>query len=160
MGFFVRRLHLGVRPGSGEPGVIFKNPYTKIILLLYIFIQINFDLVSHNFGTKSNIFVDPVYTYVALFFILLVDLVYRLNSTLYLYAGYLLVSGCVTRRSTQLFRNHNIILSIPIIVIIYLSFIVLLNDFMWKFFTLNVWNSVYIHLWFLVWLWFLLTLRL
>jgi hypothetical protein len=42
--------------------------YVIVVLVLYLFIQINFDLVSHNFGTKTNQFVDSYQLLLALLF--------------------------------------------------------------------------------------------
>ena len=63
------------------------------ILILYLFIQLNFDLVSHNFGTKADQFVDSYQLLLLLLISTTLLLGYRLGS---------LVMGCI-RGNTQLF---------------------------------------------------------
>ena len=45
-----------------------------VFVLLYLFIQLNFDLVSHNFGTRTHQFVNSYYSYLAGLGILIVSL--------------------------------------------------------------------------------------
>ena len=114
-----------------------------IILLLYIFIQLNFDLVSHNFGTKTDQFINALQFYeinlsmVIIFFVIYSCSIFKnLLNPIWLYHNFnytkkdgnlmwwVVVSGGVV-----LYQTVN-------------SFLPLLNDFLWKIFSINITNVV------------------
>ena len=160
MGFFVRRWHLLTNPALTEPVLTYTKVFIRVIVILYLFIQINFDLVSHNFGTKSNVFVDPIYTYISVLCFFMGSLVVLLRACIIRYVHYTIVGCRPTQYGPKVLISGSITLTLCISAIIYLSFIVLLNDFLWKFFNLNLWNGVYTHTWFLVCIWLLVKVRL
>ena len=114
-----------------------------VILLLYIFIQLNFDLVSHNFGTKTDQFINALQFYeinlsmVIIFFVIYSCSIFKnLLNPIWLYHNFnytkkdgnlmwwVVVSGGVV-----LYQTVN-------------SFLPLLNDFLWKIFSINITNVV------------------
>jgi len=111
------------------------------LLLLYLFIQLNFSLVSHNFGIKTTQFVNPIQWFSIL--------------TVYIC---LLLSRFVIVRSRL--RDHNILswkrgvlgyaqpkhaiigcLGVLICAEVVYSFYPLINDFLWKLLNLNTLNN-------------------
>lgn len=112
---------------------------TKVIFLIYIFIQLNFDLVSHNFGTKVDDFIDSTSFYLTLLTLILSSLIFvffrdksRLNTllfTLKTYSNYL---------SIKFFWR--IFLYGFILYLVLSSFFILLNDFSWKLLSINILN--------------------
>jgi len=105
------------------------------ILILYLFIQLNFDLVSHNFGTKADQFVDSYQLLLLLLISTTLLLGYRLGS---------LVMGCV-RSNTQLFLGlrtlrSRVLFTCILLVSTGLSFTDLLNNFSWSIVGTNLVN--------------------
>jgi len=109
-----------------------------ITALMYVFIQFNFDLVSHNFGTRSDQFIDTSYNFLTLIFgtLVLIHVVYSLGSKQYL--TYLLTRGGV---QFGVSIKWQVVVYAVTVYIIFLSFNTLLNDFFWKIIQINVLNS-------------------
>jgi hypothetical protein len=115
-------------------------------LLIYFFIQLNFDLVSHNFGTKVNQFIDV--TQFFLLSLLTIAFFFGANAqrSIYYFSQTLDLYGLVSR-VRKLYKSDTwrvwgwtvaILLSYQII----LTFSPLINDFVWKAFQINIINSV------------------
>jgi len=114
-----------------------------ITFLTYFFIQLNFDLVSHNFGAK--------------FFFFFNNNLFFLEAIMLLSASYILmILRTVTRdlelyhsfisRVTYLPSNLSLLLLTPLLngiifVLILLSFTPLLNYFLWNFLGVNTFNG-------------------
>lgn len=115
--------------------------YFHFTLLAYFFIQLNFDLVSHNFGTRADQFVAPAH------FLLFCGLFVLVAATLHTFR----VDGGIRRlvnhlRTRQVVRPRNpetvnVLLSVAFTTIFYYSFAVLVNDFFWKAFAINIGNT-------------------
>jgi len=56
--------------------------YVMIVLLTYLFIQLNFDLVSHNFGTRVDQFIDQSHTFILTLILVLIGLLILIINTL------------------------------------------------------------------------------
>ena len=114
-----------------------------VIMLVYAFIQLNFRLVSHNFGTKVVWFVDTDQLNLLVVFLVVILILKtwfwsKTASTklLKLNVNYTEVL------STQLVTYSRLLFYILLLLQVLLSFNVLTNDFLWKFYKINVLNSV------------------
>lgn len=120
------------------------NRFTTTLLLLvfsYFFIQLNFDLVSHNFGSKFFFFFNN-----NLFFIeLLVGLCFTLNilfRNLYSNRSRLIVLTSSNKKYLLNTVQWLVILTLYLSMVIVLgsSFLPLLNYFIWSYFAINSFN--------------------
>ena len=115
-----------------------------IILQVYFFTQLNFDLVSHNFGTKIDNFIDNTNLYT-----LIIIISYYYSVKLFLNAKYLYASMLV-KNSIKLIYKFNMIRLYSLLIIfifcyeLLYSLIPLINDFLWKLFNVNLVNYVLI----------------
>ena len=107
----------------------------NIILILYLFIQLNFDLVSHNFGTKTDQFVDSY------------QLLLVLLTTTALVWGYKFITLVMTRGwgKVSLFLNTKsllirVIFTTILLISTGLSFSDLFNNFSWSVVGTNLIN--------------------
>lgn len=131
---------------------IFKlNNLIKILvhstLLIYVFIQLNFRLVSHNFGTKILWFINTDQFNIVLLitlFILILRKYFSLRVT---------TVSCYVQSTRQYIISINKINLITktlfyslILTQVFLSFTILVNDFLWKFLKLNVLNSLSVNM--------------
>lgn len=115
---------------------------TMILLVLsYFFIQLNFDLVSHNFGSKFFFFFNN-----NLFFI---ELLLGLSFTLYLILRNLYSNRNRLVTLTSYDKRHTLdvlqwlgilILYSVMLVVLSSSFLPLLNYFIWSYFSINSFN--------------------
>jgi hypothetical protein len=117
-----------------------------LILLIYFFIQLNFDLVSHNFGTKVNQFIDASQFFLLSLFIILL-LIFgkvRQNKSYFLAVISLFSPAEVSTglRSAHIPKVWVLITAGILSYQVLLTFSPLLNDFIWKAFQLNIVNSV------------------
>jgi hypothetical protein len=142
--YAVRKLHTVVY--DLKQSAIYKLNFLEAftLLLLYFFIQLNFDLVSHNFGTRSDQFIDSTH------FLLgttlgLIYFSWRTASSLttdFLVSALLLGSpnrinlNCVLRNKVK-----QKVMALLILSLLYMSFNNLLNDFFWKTFSINIVNT-------------------
>ena len=72
---YVLTLHLNLSKTREKWYRVFVNLFFYIILLLYTLIQLNFDLVSHNFGTRLHQFVNSYYAHCYILTLLSVQLI-------------------------------------------------------------------------------------
>lgn len=121
--------------------VVYLKILTQLILAAYVFIQLNFDLVSHNFGTRVDQFIDISQNFlVTVLFIstLIVMTVYRLSRELTKTS--IIFDHSATRKNNFTLVWHALI-TLILVFILLSSFSLLLNDFLWKLLTVNVFNS-------------------
>jgi len=123
----------------------YHNIFISLLLLqVYFFTQLNFDLVSHNFGTKIDNFIDNtnLYTIIVLLSYLCLVRITQLNRNI---SKFLL--------STQVYFNYQPIELIKLYVLVVsilftyeliYSLIPLFNDFLWKLLSINIANSILI----------------
>ena len=139
---FLTLTHSEYRPAQC---LFFRLKFTALaalVLCSYVFMQINFELVSHNFGSKFFFFFNN-----NLFFLEIIVLSMVLTIGIY--------RTSVLRRSLQSFHNglkvkeipfslSSSVLVIPSIVGMFWllwSFRPLMSHFLWKFFEINALNS-------------------
>jgi len=133
---YVLTLHLNLSKTREKWYRVFVNLFFYIILLLYTLIQLNFDLVSHNFGTRLHQFVNSYYAHCYILTLLSVQLITLLfNQKIYL---------------NQYKINANIIfvtiiLTILILALLFSAFLDLIVNFVWVLFTVNMFNFSYIR---------------
>ena len=114
------------------------------LFLSYSFIQLNFRLVSHNFGTKVAWFIDTDQ-----FNLLLVVVVFLYSY--YLFYRFFKINNSVSilnlrnirfNKPTNFYKVYSLgVFYLLITLQVFLSFTLLINDFFWKFFNVNIFNS-------------------
>lgn len=111
------------------------------VLITYFFIQLNFDLVSHNFGTKFFFFFNNNLFFLEMIYLLtiIIGLIFFKN---YLTSNKILTSTNYKLKLNGSFKNYYIttLLVLVAFFIIFLSFSPLLNYFLWNFFHINSLN--------------------
>jgi len=115
------------------------NALLFISLFFYFFIQLNFDLVSHNFGSKFFFFFSNNLFYLEALFFLSYGLLYWFSRWYHQTAQIL----TLTRPQQTLSVLSGIpswVLFISLISTILLSFIPLINYFLWNYFYINSFN--------------------
>ena len=109
--------------------------YVIVVLVLYLFIQINFDLVSHNFGTKTNQFVDSYQLLLTLLFTAVLLWGWKLTNLLTLPAP-----NSATKALNVQALQGRAVFTIILLVSTSLSFTDLLNNFSWSISGANLLN--------------------
>lgn len=112
----------------------------NVIVISYLFIQINFDLVSHNFGSKFFFFFNNNLFFFELLIILLISCLYLLSWIRSILSNTVLLSSFNTIRVlTSQFHKEFWIFTINwlLFLLIVLSFTPLLNYFLWVYFHIN-----------------------
>jgi hypothetical protein len=116
---------------------------TFFLILTYFFIQLNFDLVSHNFGVKFFYFFNNK----LFFYIILILLIFLIIQFLFiavsLFIPYRLIQNLEigTTSKSLWFKNLSVwfvqsLISVTMLV----SFFILFNYFMWNFISFNLFN--------------------
>ena len=140
--FFVISIHKRTSKQLLLNNYIYIFLYTLILLQIYFFTQLNFDLISHNFGTKIDNFIDNTNLYVFIINITLLQSFYLIYSYINLLKYYMLHI-----QSNFIFSNMIIWTYLIIILYIYIilySLIPLVNDFLWKLININILNYILI----------------
>ena len=116
--------------------------WTLPIVIIYIFIQLNFDLVSHNFGTKIDQFIDSSQILTVLLLINILFLNLKLVTTYNRLLSILSLNGIKHKYSKRFKFSLIWVLSIIFIssLQIFFSFLPLINDFTWKVLHINIGN--------------------
>lgn len=112
-------------------------------LVLYFFIQLNFNLVSHNFGTRVDWFITSDIWYYFYLLLSLIIIFFFFNNVIFYFKNFIFFDK-TTRLNTLL--NKTLINFLIIIVFLFqivLSFSFLLNDFIWKLFSVNTFNNLF-----------------
>jgi hypothetical protein len=106
-------------------------------IFVYLFIQLNFDLVSHNFGTRTHQFVNSYYSYL-------------LGLIVLSCCGFFLLKTTSVKKVNNRKFLWSLVYGISILLII-LSFIELWINFLWLLLNLNVFNvSINFQYWVLI----------
>jgi hypothetical protein len=113
-----------------------------LLAFIYFFIQLNFDLVSHNFGTRVNYFTDPSRS-------LFITLILTLNAGLFWFAQQEVLNRLAGQvRPNDALHTLNTLQKVwyvflaTFLMSIYLaSFSLLINDFAWQWFGVNIINE-------------------
>lgn len=125
--------------------------HLKLVLVLictvfsYLFIQLNFDLVSHNFGSKFFFFFNHnLFFFEVIFFTILIII-----RSLYLYSVIsnttLTLQPSHSSKNSGVFSIKWLLLSIwnfMIFLAVWISFTPLLNYFIWVYFNINSFNTL------------------
>jgi hypothetical protein len=118
--------------------------FCLLLLQVYFFTQLNFDLVSHNFGTKIDNFIDNtnLYTTIIIISYLVILRIWYLKFSV---VRLLLSSkGSLYLQSVDLFKIYTlVILGLFLYELVY-SLVPLFNDFLWKLLNINIANSILI----------------
>jgi len=105
------------------------------LVITYLLIQLNFDLVSHNFGTRTNVFTSMVELLSLEMLILFV--------TLSLLA-FLKLKLVITRKNLQATPSaYNLTLLILLLILLYFSFKLLITDSLWQLVSFNSTNYLF-----------------
>ena len=114
-----------------------------VLVLSYFFIQLNFDLVSHNFGVKFFYFFNNKLFFYLIIVLTSVYLIWSiLKSSISNHSNHLFAVRVVrTNLTLNWFRNWTI-LSIQVLITVSLlvSFFILFNYFIWNFVNFNLFN--------------------
>jgi hypothetical protein len=130
--------------------------YCLIIPLTYLFVQLNFDLISHNFGIRE---VSPVTTNNYLTLSVLVTLYYLKSVCIKVKTSLTSLTTFFKKNLTSRRSNLNVntlVLAIVLLVtiILYLpSFYPLINNIFWKCLQVNLLNSLYTEYLIMSFLW-------
>lgn len=113
----------------------------SLFIFVYFFIQLNFDLVSHNFGAKFSFFFSNNLFYLEVVILFLIGALaacitnkHKSNQFLTLI---ILNDKFVTRTFQPIFYLH-----ILFILLLLLSFLPLVNYFIWTYFSINSFNFI------------------
>ena len=131
-------LHRKLSSHNYTSTLYYTNLLWKYTLLVYVFIQFNFDLVSHNFGTRVDQFIDSSHNFLIL--LILLSVLLSLNYVRYMQP----IISKVVMLSTLLHKykvSWNVLLYTFILFILVSSFTLLINDFCWKVLQVNIFNS-------------------
>lgn len=133
--FFTQIVHRHLLKHTRYALQLVIGSFVLIILVLYLFIQLNFDLVSHNFGTKASQFIDSY----QLLLILSSIAVYfwgRQFTTLVTF----LTRSKVQALVSQQILGQRVMFAITLLVVTVLSFTDLFNNFSWSIVGTNLVN--------------------
>lgn len=139
--YYLYTLHKFQKPNNYTILISHLQTIIRVILTVYMFIQLNFDLVSHNFGTKVNYFLDTSQNFsTSLIYLLVVigltiyELRYKLNTNI-------LRSPCSLTYRKKLTLAWHVAASSLITLVLLSSFALLINDFLWSLLMVNLFNS-------------------
>jgi cytochrome c biogenesis factor len=124
--------------GNHTDSLYYTSLVWKFILLIYIFIQFNFDLVSHNFGTRVDQFIDSSHNFLLL--LLLISLTISWNYICLIHSS-VSTNSLLINQVGKRNISWNLLLYGFILFIVLSSFSLLINDFFWKVLQINILNS-------------------
>lgn len=117
--------------------------YASVIVFAYFLIQLNFDLVSHNFGTKffyffnNNLFLLESVILSVLSYIYFVG---GVNSLFY--KSTILILETIAVQVRILFQSYLVLLYTLTFILIFFSFVPMINYFVWYDITINYYDLV------------------
>lgn len=115
-----------------------------ILFQIYFFTQLNFDLVSHNFGTKIDNFIDNTNLY-TLFIIISIFWVIRFGQIQWnIYKNLIIKCNIIQQNYFNRFVLYTYFIILLLLYEIIYSLIPLINDFLWKLLSINLTNSILI----------------
>jgi len=110
-------------------------PLLGVVFIYYSFMQVNFTLISHNFGFRDNDLLDIKNLYLILIGLALTYIVRWLVSFSSIYSC---LFYHVSRRDYKLLL---IMLSYVCVMALFVPLLTLVNDFIWRLFSINASNS-------------------
>ena len=111
-------------------------PLLGVVLVYYSFMQVNFTLISHNFGFRDNDLLDIKNFYLILIGLVVTYIVRWLVSFSSIYSCLFYHVSC---------RNYKlllVVLSYICVTTLFVPLLTLVNDFVWRLFSVNTSNSV------------------
>lgn len=139
--YYLYTLHRSQRVGNYPVQALYLKILTQLVFITYVFIQLNFDLVSHNFGTKVNQFIDTSQNFLILTTILILLMVTISRYLLHILIDALVMSPWHITRVKEFILLWYMVIAGVLIFILLSSFSLLLNDFLWKLLSINIFNS-------------------
>lgn len=115
---------------------------TESILITYVFIQLNFDLVSHNFGTKVDQFVDTSQNFLVATSLLILIITFTIIHLIRQLSVLTTISPLRATKEKNFALTWRVMLLATLAGILLSSFSLLINDFLWKLLAINIFNSV------------------
>ena len=112
-------------------------------LVIYFLIQLNFGLVSHNFGTRIDWFVSTDFYYVFFLMIFILLQIFLLKNIMFFSKNSIIFNPQNTLKVSSYLLRFLLIISF-LIIQFFLSFIFIFNDFFWKLMQLNIFNNLFI----------------
>ena len=109
--------------------------WSLTLVIIYLLIQLNFDLVSHNFGTRTNVFTSIVELLSLEMLILLTVL------PLFVFSKFKLAT--VNKSFWVTPPVYNFILLILVLILLYFSFKLLITDSLWQLVSFNSTNYLF-----------------
>jgi len=134
----LNNLHRKSNTNNQTDSLYYTSLVWKFIVFIYIFIQFNFDLVSHNFGTRVDQFIDSSHNF--LLILLLMSVIISWNYICFIRSS-ASTNSLLTNQMSKFSMSWNLLLYAFILFIILSSFSLLINDFFWKVLQVNVLNS-------------------
>ena len=131
-------LHKTLSKGEYGLNKLYFNTAWLTALLIYVFIQFNFDLVSHNFGTRSDQFIDTSHNFLTSIILIIVILYLAYLRGISLYFNEKTVKSSVLQTFNL---RWQLVMYLVVFYIVAVSFNTLLNDFFWKILQINILNS-------------------
>ena len=118
--------------------------FTLLLLQVYFFTQLNFDLVSHNFGTKIDNFIDNTNLYSSIIIVSYIWFIYiwyvKQSVTKFLLSTQVVLDS----NTIGLFKIYTVVVTCIFSYELIYSLVPLFNDFLWKLFSINIANSILI----------------
>jgi hypothetical protein len=134
--FYVHLMHKKLWSINKQGLKLWSNVFLYTLLIIYTLIQLNFDLVSHNFGTKISQFINSD----QLFYILLTSVTIKIWLVMRTFLKSTNVFlGVIKLKNFQVKIYLLVCLTITIVL---LSFAELVNNFIWLLFSTNAVNII------------------
>jgi hypothetical protein len=134
--FYLHVLHKSFTSLTCKNVKMLSNLFLYTLVFIYALIQLNFDLVSHNFGTKINQFINSDQLFYIILTITFVFILYKSILQLNQSNEYLL------NDKTQNFNTIRLLFTLLTLTIVLLSFTELINNFFWLLLKTNLLNII------------------
>lgn len=140
--FYISYLHFNYSKQNFIPHIIHNKLFFLLLLQVYFFTQLNFDLVSHNFGTKIDNFIDNtnLYTLIILLSVVYGMCIHRTFKSIYTWRAQDIYK--VVSTNTAYFWVYGYVLIFVLLYELIYSLVPLINDFLWKISGLNISNYI------------------
>lgn len=139
--YYLYTLHKSQKVSNYPVQALYLKILTQLVFVVYVFIQLNFDLVSHNFGTKVDQFIDTYQNFLTLVVLLVLFIVIISRYLLYTIISTLVTSPWHATRVKEPILLWHISGTVALGFILLSSFSLLINDFLWQLLSLNIFNS-------------------
>lgn len=111
--------------------------FLNFFILIYCLIQLNFDLISHNFGIKFFFFFNNTFFLCEFFFICSTYIHIKIFTYIFFHTNFFFLSQ-IKLIKNQTFYFVKFVLSVSLLSIIFYSFNSIFNFFLWNFFSFNL----------------------